>query len=123
MNATDDKTRAFLDVLPTRGGKRVALRWLPATGDFNPQAGFAVLDDDKLQTAYALTEYPCAIGRGFFFSKVGGKDAGTDKTRGGYCVECGTTAAQDRCECRGFQRWGWCRHCDAARTLLINAWL
>lgn len=121
-SATDLRRRECLDVLPERSGKRLALRWIPRTGDFTPQAGFMVLEDAKTSTTYSLSEYPCSIGRGFYFSKVGGRGAGTDKTREGYCVEAGA-APPARCECRGFTTHGNCRHVDAVETLLLNGWI
>lgn len=121
-SATDLRRRECVDVLPLRGGHRLALRWIPRTGDFTPQAGFMVLEDAKTSTAYSVTECPTHYGRSFFVAKVGGRGAGTDKGRESYSVECGPTEATDRCDCRGFMH-GHCRHADGLRTLLLNAWI
>lgn len=123
MHAEREASTEFRDVLPLHAGKRAALKWIPSTSDYSHQAGFAVVDDDKLTTAYCVSETPCSIGRSFFFSKVGGKTAGTDKTRAGYVVEAGPTGATDRCECRSWQVRGVCRHLDTIRTLIANGWV
>lgn len=120
---------SWVDVLPTRGGKRQAITWEPcAECAYTRLLGYAKIQGARDTTCYAVTlvPTPAAAPVTLLFSKVGGK--GTDPTRDRYLVECERTNArreryQDRCECTGFQRHGHCKHSDAARTLLLNRWL
>lgn len=125
MNATTptEPQRECIDVLPIRGGKRMALTWIPHADDYTPLAGYAVISGERDRTGYAVTQFPAGTLLGFQFTKVGGK--GTDKDRESYGVFCGKDgdASKDHCECAGFARWKTCKHSDAARTLLINRWL
>jgi hypothetical protein len=107
-----------------RDGKRGAIKWLPHAEDDTPQEGFVIITTDRDRTVYAVTGFPTSMGRGFFLGKLGGKDAGTDKRRAGYSVVCAARGPEgDHCECAGFSRWGWCKHSDCCRTLLMNGWV
>jgi hypothetical protein len=114
----------YLDVLPVRGGKRQAMEWMPHTSDFAHGEGFVILTSKTDRTSYAVSECPEATGRCFLFSKVK-PGTGTAKNKDSYIVRCLTAGDKDvdTCECDGFRRWGWCKHSDAARTLLMNRWL
>ena len=91
----------------------MALEWIPAPADPRTRLlGYAVITGPRDRTSYAVTELPIGngwTGRGFLFSKVGGK--GTDPSAERYCVFVGTTSdgpTPQPCECRGSVRWGWC---------------
>ncbi len=71
---------------------------------------------------YRVTELPVADrdGRAFTLEKL---DDGTDPEADAYTVFLATdSAASDSCECRGFLRWGYCKHLDGVRLLLANEW-
>ncbi len=123
MDATTTPAPKFYDVLPIRGGKRVALEWMPAAEDFTTLAGYCVLTSDRDRTGYSVSEFPVGWnGRGFQFTKVSG--TGSDPTQESYSVFCGKGAPDhSQCECQGFLRWGWCKHSDAILTLIANEWI
>ena len=122
-----DPAKRFIDILPARNGKRFSIEWFPHSDDYTPLAGYVVIYDAKSRTAYAVTEYPVTWGRGFQVTKVGGK--GTDAAKESYGVECSKAKADergeydDRCECKGWMRWGHCKHADAVRSLILNGWI
>lgn len=120
--ATTPETKEGIDVLPVRGGKRGAIRWIPKANDDTPLAGFVVIDTHTDRTGYRVTEFPTGRkDRGFMLTKCGGK--GTDQKRAGYAVFCGERPEQDTCECEGFRNHRHCKHADSMRTLLMNHWL
>lgn len=112
-----------LDVLPVRGGKRIALKWIHKTTDFSTLAGYVVLTDARDTAAYSVSEFPRSVGRGFMLTKVGGRVKSARQS--GYAVECVTAGEEPTggCECAGFAYGGRCRHLDAVATLLANGWL
>ena len=117
---TCEPSTTMLDILPIRGGKRGTVRWTPHSHDYAHGAGFVVIEMDRDRTAYAITEFPASVGRGFMLTKVGGP--GTDKKMSGYAVLCIDGKAVS-CECRGFTQHGHCKHGDGTETLLLNRWL
>ena len=120
MTTTDTTTRRFLDVLPVRGGKRQALEWMPHSDDFAHGEGFVVLTSARDRTAYAVAQGPCdGPLLSFVFTKVG-ESRGTDAGRSAYLLTCTVNGNEAKCDCRGHQRWGWCRHSDALSTLFLN---
>jgi hypothetical protein len=55
---------------------------------------------------------------------------GTDPDERGYAVfcdphrgPCGGLAVTPRCECKGFVRWGHCKHADSVGVCVVNGWL
>lgn len=133
MTATDTTTEAAstptkgIDVLPIRGGKRIALEWFPHTEDAPtggralPLAGYVRLTSDRDRTSYAVTECPDEHGRSVVFSKVGGK--GTDRKREWYVLRCDRDGTHAKCDCEGHTRHGHCKHADSLETLVANRWL
>lgn len=73
-------------------------------------AGVCIITMDKRSTYYAFAEIPCEIGgRGFAMHRLG---LGTlYHLRVGEPVDC-------ECECKGFLRWGYCRHVLGLLALL-----
>lgn len=110
-----------IDVLPVRGGKRQALEWLAHSSDFEHGEGFAIITSDRDRTAYAVSAAPDTSGLCFLFTKVGGK--GTDKTRESYLIVCDRDGTHGRCECKGWTKWGWCKHADTVESLVTNRWV
>jgi hypothetical protein len=75
----------------------------------NPPEGKGTLRivEGRQATLYYFAEVPADYGRGFRVEKVGG-DA--------YHVNLNGTAST--CECRGFLRWGHCRHGEVLAALV-----
>jgi len=110
----------LVDVLPERDGKRFTIRW--SRGPVYPDCGVVEIQSKRDATSYAVVSVPTSwSGRAFHFEKVAG--AGTDAQEKGYDVFVCTDARQSRCDCKGFARWGHCRHLDAAATLIANEWI
>lgn len=131
MNATTDAPpetpqaapAKFVDVLPVRGGNRIALEWLPHVEEMAHGEGFVVLTSKRDRTAYSVAQYPGeSMLLGFAFTKVGGK-VGTDRGRNSYILTCTRNGNDAKCDCRGFERHGACKHADALETLFLNKWL
>ena len=96
MNATKSHKR----VKPARS---IRLALSPC-GD-NP--GVVTITVGKQAADYFLTELPADFGRGFRVEKVGGEEA--------YHVSLDGDART--CECKGFTRWGQCKHADGLAAL------
>jgi hypothetical protein len=70
-------------------------------------------------TTFRVEEVPTPMGRGFILHRSeqdiakDGPDADTS-----YQVLVAQNGQDHTCTCRGFQRWGHCRHHDSIRTLL-----
>jgi hypothetical protein len=60
---------------------------------------------------YFVTAQPADFGRGFFVEKIGIDCHGSD-----YHVN--LEADKRTCECKGYLRWGYCRHADGLAALI-----
>jgi hypothetical protein len=60
---------------------------------------------------YFVTAQPADFGRGFFVEKIGIDCHGSD-----YHVN--IEADKRTCECKGYLRWGYCRHADGLAALI-----
>jgi hypothetical protein len=109
----------FIEALPkTLSSKHSGIRWTPAE---TTAGGLITILTDRSATEYAVVPFGADGGRGFHLAKI---TAGTDAEVDSYAVFChATDPAFDLCGCRGFQRWGGCKHRDAARALIENRWL
>jgi hypothetical protein len=109
----------YVEILPERkSSKRTAINWVPSAGD-TPVAGVLTVHADRGSATYVVSEFPTDwAGRGFTFAKVAG-GTGPEES---YSVFCGDHGAK-LCECRGFERFRYCRHTDAAEALIANGWL
>ncbi len=133
MNATTGEAetvvvaKRFLDVLPVRGGRRIALEWTPFDSDGPepggnlPLVGHVVLTGARDRTTYRVTECPDEHGRSVVMTKVEGK--GTDARREWYILRCDRDGTHGRCDCQGFVKWANCKHADTLETLVANEWL
>jgi hypothetical protein len=117
----------FTEVLPDGGGG--AIRWTPAdpsdppaAGDL-PPAGLLRIDQRRASCHYTVTEFPTGWdGRAFHLAKPDG-ESGTDPEAGSYDVFVGRNPADRTCQCKGFERWGRCKHVLACRALIENGWV
>jgi hypothetical protein len=65
---------------------------------------------------YAVTRFPCDLaGAGYRCVKT---TAGTDPEADAYDVFLSDRGDRDTCDCRGFLRWGHCRHVDGLRAVI-----
>ncbi len=70
-----------------------------------------------------MTELPCGWdGRAFRLIKPEG-EPGTDAEADGYEVFVHRGGQDHRCCCKGFERWGSCKHVLAALALIANGWV
>jgi hypothetical protein len=66
--------------------------------------------------SYLVDELECDGGRGFQLTKVEG---GSDPEEAGYACFLANTG-YDSCDCKGFTRWGKCKHLDCVRDMVSN---
>jgi hypothetical protein len=80
--------------------------WVP--GSWNVEGGYGILHirQEDRRDHYYLRMIPCDFGHGFALTKLEG-DCGTT-----YHVALDTTAGRHSCECKGFLRWGHCKHVE-----------
>jgi hypothetical protein len=104
---------------PQKSDPHFGILWEP-TGS---GAGTLTIRSKRCDCRYHVAEFPVDAGfdgRGFTFAKPDG-ETGTDGEAGAYSVLVGRRGS--RCECKGFERWGRCKHASAARSLIENGWL
>jgi hypothetical protein len=112
----------FTEVLPAAAGEApAAIRWTPGsragTGTLGIQAA------RRCACTYAVTEFaPGWPGRAARFAKAEGQ-AGSDREADGYDVFVSWDGRTCRCDCKGFTRWGHCKHAAALAALVANGWL
>src|SRR5262245_52861189 len=109
---------AFVEALPARkSSKHSGIKWEP-TG---PAAGVLTIDTDRARVVYAVAEFATDwAGRAFHLAKL---TSGTDREAEAYDVFVCDSGRDHRCDCRGFTRFGHCKHLDACLTLIENRWL
>lgn len=107
------------EVLPVRSAGPAAITWRPSPG--GPGLGLLRIDQKRASVVYLVQEFPTPWdGRGFAFSKGGD---GTDPEAEGYEVFCGSNGQDHRCDCKGHEYHGHCKHVDAAYALIANNWI
>lgn len=111
----------FSELLPaTASHKHNGVRWTPDLQ--RPGCGALAIHTGRTVCAYAVTEFPTPWeGRAFHLAKPAG-EPGTDPESDGYDVFCGR-GGRAECDCKGFERWGNCKHAEGVRALLENGWL
>jgi hypothetical protein len=123
-------TATLTEVLPaTKSCPHSAMNWTPADPgapelvDGLPAAGELEIVSRRTSCRYLVVEYPIPwAGRGFRLVKAEG-EPGSDPTESSYDVFV-SRGGQDRlCQCKGFTRWGHCRHLAAAEALVSNGWV
>ncbi|MBN9518772.1 hypothetical protein J0H58_09670 [bacterium] len=111
----------FTEVLPAAPGvKPAAMRWTPGRA-----VGIGLLCIQNptgwCNCEYLVAEYPTRWdGRAAKFAKV---DAGSDPEADGYDVFVANNGRGCRCDCKGFTRYGHCKHTAALTALVANSWL
>jgi hypothetical protein len=123
-------TATFTEVLPaTRSDPHAAIRFTPADPDRQqlldglPVAGELQIQGKRTCCRYAVVEFPTPwAGRAFRLVKAAG-EAGSDPSESAYDVFCGRNGHDRLCQCKGFTRWGHCRHTAAAEALVANGWI
>jgi hypothetical protein len=103
-------------LLKTKSEQHGAFTWEPATdNEHSPVAGLLTITGKRCHCRYRVEEYPADMpGRAFVLVKV---DAGSDKSEGHYSCFIGTHG-NHICECKGFQRYGACKHCQTLQELI-----
>ena len=99
--------------------KRPALEWTPVDEPHGPAIGLLTLHTARESTDYRVEEFGADGGRGICLLKL---TEGSDATESAYCLFV-SPAGEVGCECRGFVRWGHCKHADAVKACLENKWL
>jgi hypothetical protein len=101
---------------------------IPATVLFiqtTPGHGVLTIRQKRLDTGYSLTEFRADGGRGFQLEKL---DKGSDADESTYEVFLADPAVQDAgfayssCSCKGFERFGHCKHVDAVQAVADRGW-
>jgi hypothetical protein len=99
----------------TKSAKRVkparSIRLALRPSGANP--GVVTITVGKEAADYFLTEVPADFGRGFPVEKVGGEEV--------YHVNLDGNGKA--CECKGFTRWGRCKHADGLAALVQHGTL
>jgi hypothetical protein len=106
----------FYELLPeTRSEKHGALTWEPAADNAtSPVAGVLILTGKRCHCRYKVSEFPADAGRGFLLVKL---DEGSDKAEESYSVLIGP-AGSHICPCKGFSRFGHCKHTSSLVALI-----
>lgn len=100
--------------------KGFGLDWVPSEGD-DPAAGRLTIKGRRVYVTYRVTEFPTGWdGRGFFLEKT---SAGGDKDESSYSCFIGRNGQDRRCDCRGFEATGGCKHLLSLLALIENDWL
>lgn len=104
---------AFTDKLPaTKSSRHNRVTWTPC--ESHPGVGVVTIGTDRGHTEYALVETETDwAGRAFALVKIGADGEDVEQ----YSCFVGD-AVDSRCECRGFQRWGGCKHLSSLRRLV-----
>ena len=81
-----------------------------------PGHGVLTIRQKRLDSRYSVSEFACDGGRGFRLEKL---DAGSDATEDAYevFVKDGQSGEYSRCCCKGFERFGNCKHVESAQAL------
>lgn len=110
----------FTELLPRREHRAApAMRWTPADEPSGPRVGVLAIDTPRAACVYAVETFPAdGAGYGVCLLKLA---PGTDATEGHYCLSVAPGGVA--CECKGFVRWGHCKHADAVSAALANGWL
>lgn len=122
MPATLTRRPTLTEVLPTRTPKArpAAIRFTPGQ---RPGTGLVTIQAGRVPCEYLVVEYPTRWdGRAVRLAKVEGTP-GSDTTADGYDVFVGRNGQDCRCDCRGFEAHGRCKHVETLRALLANGWL
>ncbi len=105
------------------GGAPVGVVFVPAAGpeaDLAPVAGTLALTVRRQTAVYRVEEFPAPAepgGRGFQLVKLAG---GSDPEARDYAVLCRADGRAGTCECRGYLRWGRCKHLAALLDLVAT---
>lgn len=112
----------YTEILPARkSSKRSAINYTPSGGEYEPIAGTLTIHTDRASADYLVTEFvPGWDGRAFTLEKI---DGGTDAEQESYSLFCARNGQDRTCECKGFVRWGNCKHLDAVLACITNGWL
>jgi hypothetical protein len=107
---------------PSKSSPHAGLDWTP--GD-HPGCGELHIKTARCHCRYRVTETATdpryADGRAWRLEKL---SAGSDCEASDYFVFVSRRhPSADSCECRGFLRWGSCKHIASIRALLENGWL
>jgi len=76
-------------------------------------AGGIVIREGVIEDRYAVTEFDSPLGRAFHLSKLGPRGCSADTEHDVLLADDGC-----RCDCRGFEHRGSCRHVAALAALL-----
>lgn len=105
---------AYIDKLPeTKSSRHNRVAYTPC--ESAPGAGVLTIGTDRGATEYALVEQDTDwSGRSFALVKIGADGDEPEQ----YSVFCGLPHML--CDCRGFERWGGCKHVEAVVALVKN---
>ncbi len=109
--------------LPQRGAKAApVMTWAPCGPGFAPAVGVLAIETDRVACRYRVEEFtPGEPGRAFMLIKL---DPGSDAEELEYAVLCAADPRRDLCSgCKGFLRYGFCKHHSAVRLILTKGWL
>ncbi len=107
----------FTELLePTKSEKHGCLMFMPAIADFGMKTGTLMISGSRSYAVYDVEEFPVDHGRGFMLFK---KTPGTDITEDRYACFLGSDDV-GRCECKGFTRYGSCKHLQSLFALVQN---
>lgn len=97
----------FTELMPaTKSEKHAALTW-------DADARVLTVTGTRCHCRYRVIELAVSDGRGFILAKL---DVGSDRAEERYgCLVAGSTS---HCDCRGFTRYGRCKHLTALAELI-----
>jgi hypothetical protein len=98
------------------------LRWERHSEATASAPGILTVWSGRCVCSYYVTAERTPLGWYWCWDKVHGAGAGSDEEAESYDVLVADVEAASSCECKGFYRWGACKHLAASKSLKPEDW-